>query len=110
MSHWCHTPSIPFERMLFFLFKLWYNAAKNNQKIHMWKRFLKEHNVFSHSKIGTGLSAKCWEKQCNWNNKNVENCVKNPKKRFFLAMELNNSILLRYTAATVLKRSFNTLK
>lgn len=36
--------------------------------------------------------------------------VKNPKKRFFLAMELNNSILLRYTATTVLKRSFNTLE
>ena len=33
-----------------------------------------------------------------------------PKKRFFLAMELNNSILLRYTTTTVLKRSFNTLK
>ena len=27
-----------------------------------------------------------------------------------LAMELNNSILLRYTATTVLKKSFNTLK
>ena len=75
MSHWCHTPSIPFERMLFSLFKLWYNAAKNIQKIQMWKRFLKEHNGFSLSKIGTGLSAKfTWEKQCNWNNKNVENC------------------------------------
>ena len=70
----------------------------------MRKRFLKEHNGFSHSKIGTGLSAKfTWEKQCNWNNKNVENW-------FFLAMELNNSILLRCTATTVLKRSFNTPK
>ena len=35
--------------------------------------------------------------------------VKIPKKRFFLAMELNNSILLRYTATTVLKRSSSTL-
>ena len=85
MSHWCHTPSIPFERMLFFLFKLWYNAAKNNQKIHMWKRFLKEHNGFSHSKIGTGLSAKfTWEKQCNWNNKSVGNCLNTYKFSFWI--------------------------
>ena len=88
MSHWCHTPSIPFERMLFFLFKLWYNAAKNNQKIQMWKRFLKEHNGFSHSKIGTGLSA-----TLNLPGKNnatgtikMLKIVKTLKKRFFLAM------------------------
>ena len=29
--------------------------------------------------------------------------VKIPKIRFFLALELNNSILLRYTATTVLR-------
>ena len=51
MSHWCHTPSAPFERMLFFLFKLWYNAAKNNQKTHMWKRFLNNIMVFPVPKL-----------------------------------------------------------
>ena len=56
-------PAYPLNACFSFLFKLWYNAAKNNQKIHMWKRFLKEHNGFSHSKFGTGLSATfTWEK------------------------------------------------
>ena len=101
MSHWCHTPSIPFERMRFFLSKLWYNVAKNNQKIYMWKRFLKEHMVFPIPKLALACLLNLL-----WKNK----IVKIPKKTFFLAMKLNNSILLRYTATTVLKRSFNTLK
>ena len=82
MSHWCHTPSIPFERMLFFLFKLWYNVAKNNQKIHMWKRFLKEHNGFPIPKLALACLLNLPGKNNATGTTKMLKIVKIPKKGF----------------------------